>query len=304
MSASALTHKLSISTALPVEFELHAAPPDLLDFVNTFFVIRSDVAVLEEMMPAYSAQLMVFAEGRARLKAEDGLVFDSQPVTFTAPLMHALPMQVSGPLLTAGASLTPLGWQCLADAPADKINNCMVPASSILDNSVVARLEQLGREFCENPGAPEPIFDAIGELFLTQRCAIRPDHMLFVQRTTRWLSSGLSPSLDEFYQQVPFSPRTAQRLSKRFFGVSPTRLIKRYRAIRAAMLLSNPALPQPLRDEIRNSYFDQAHLIRDIRRYTGRTPTALQDGSIAHETLYPEAHGEGASILRKPPDHA
>lgn len=291
---------LSISTFVPVDFDLQAPPPDLADYINTFFVIRTDEEALDEMMPAYSAQLLVYIRGRSHIAAGSGEIGQVQQVTFTAPLMQAMPVKVSGPLLLVGASLTPLGWQCLANTPVDQLNNCMLPARDIMDADTTARLENLADEYGAGKIGCDPIFEAISETLRARRGAIRSDHVQFVHRTMEWLSSGLSPSIDDFYRDAAMSPRTAQRLSKRFFGVSPTRLIKRYRAIRAAMLLANPALPQPMRDEIRNSYFDQAHLIRDIRRYTGRTPTALNDGSIAHESLYPEGHGEGAKILRKP----
>ena len=33
-------------------------------------------------------------------------------------------------------------------------------------------------------------------------------------------------------------------------------------------------------------------MIRDIRRYTGRTPTRLGDGRIVEDTLDPDAHGK------------
>lgn len=292
------TDKLTISTAVPVDLDLRAPPPPLAEFVNTYFVIRSDEAVVNEVMPAYSAQFMVYIHGSSQLLGESGEVFESDRVTFTAPLMNAMPVKVTGPLLVAGASLTPLGWQCLAKVPADKLNNCMLPASRIIEPEGISTLEACASLCRDGKAGPEAIFETIGRLLQERRDAIRPDHALFVRQMNDWLSSGLNPDIDDLYGQVAFSPRTAQRLSKRFFGVSPTRLVKRYRAIRAAMLLANPSLPQTMRDEIRNSYFDQAHLIRDIRRYTGRTPTALLDGSIAQETLYPEAHGQGAKMLR------
>lgn len=291
---------LSISTFVPVDFDLQAPPPDLAEYINTFFVIRTDEEALDEMMPAYSAQLMVYIRGRSHIVTENGEGGQVERVALTAPLMNAMPVKVSGPLLIVGASLTPLGWQCLANTPVDQLNNCMLPAREIIDEETIARLEIMADDYGAGKINCDPIFETVCELLKARRGTIRSDHVQFVHRTMQWLSSGLSPSIEDFYRDAAMSPRTAQRLSKRFFGVSPTRLIKRYRAIRAAMLLANPALPHQMRDEICNSYFDQAHLIRDIRRYTGRTPTALNDGSIAHESLYPEAHGEGAKILRKP----
>jgi transcriptional regulator GlxA family with amidase domain len=46
---------------------------------------------------------------------------------------------------------------------------------------------------------------------------------------------------------VPVSPRQFQRLSRGYFGAPPAQELKRVRAIRAAMLLANPALSDILR---------------------------------------------------------
>ena len=64
------------------------------------------------------------------------------------------------------------------------------------------------------------------------------------------------------------------------------------------MLLANPTLSDEIRNEIVSAYFDQAHLIRDIRRYTGRTPGGLKEESFVQDTFDPDAHGSSARILR------
>ena len=89
-----------------------------------------------------------------------------------------------------------------------------------------------------------------------------------------------------------------QRISRRYFGVAPAQVLKRFRAIRAAMVLANPALPDSFRDEMLASFFDQAHLIRDIRRYTGRTPTQLRGKTLSSGLLDPSGHGDAAGLLR------
>ena len=91
-----------------------------------------------------------------------------------------------------------------------------------------------------------------------------------------------------------------QRIARRFFGVAPAQALKRHRAIRAAILVANPALSETPRLEMMGGYFDQSHLIRDIRRYTGRTPRQLRIPTLAHSLLDPHAHGDGAAFLREP----
>ena len=71
------------------------------------------------------------------------------------------------------------------------------------------------------------------------------------------------------------------------------------------MLLAHPALSETLRLEMMGSYFDQAHMIRDIRRYTGRTPRQLQVPTLARGLLIrtPTATAQ-PSYASLPPDYA
>ncbi|MFL0355128.1 helix-turn-helix transcriptional regulator [Erythrobacter sp. GH1-10] len=289
---------IHISSAIPFEFELVAVPGDLTDLVNTFFVARADDGDIDEMLPAYSAQLMVYVEGRSDLRPEGGEVFQSDRVTCTAPLLSAAPFTLKGPATIVGASLTPLGWHCLAQLPADKVNNCVVPAARVLAEDEIVLLEQLADACRSGSSEPQAIVDAISEALRSRAARLDPGHVRFVKQVIGWLSSALNPSLETLYSDLSVSKRTAQRLCRRYFGVSPSHLVKRYRAIRAAMLLANRDLPDAMRDEIVSAYFDQAHLIRDIRRYTGRTPGALRGDSLVQDTLDPDAHGAAARILR------
>ncbi|QFT76412.1 helix-turn-helix transcriptional regulator [Erythrobacter sp. THAF29] len=290
------SNPLHISTSIPFEFELIAVPGDLTDLVNTFFSIRTEPGTIEETMPAYSAQVIVYSEGSGKLITEDGTTYLSETVSCMAPLMQAVPFTIEGPARLVGASLTPIGWQCLSGMPADEVNNCTVPASKVFGEKTIAELEELASNIGDNDA--QRIAAAIGNALHDCRPNLKKRHAGFVSAVTGWLSSELNPDLEELYRRVAVSERTAQRLCRRYFGVSPSRLVKRYRAIRAAMLLANPELPQAMRDEILSAYFDQAHLIRDIRRYTGRTPRALKDESFVQDTLDPDAHGTAARILR------
>ncbi|MFN9499544.1 MAG: hypothetical protein ACK554_08465 [Erythrobacteraceae bacterium] len=87
-------------------------------------------------------------------------------------------------------------------------------------------------------------------------------------------------------------------LAALFRGAPPAQVLKRVRAILAAMLLAIPALSDMLRDDMMTGYFDQAHLIRDIRGYTGRTPTKLRARTPSTGLLNPSGYGYSASILR------
>ena len=62
---------------------------------------------------------------------------------------------------------------------------------------------------------------------------------------------------------------------------------------RAATLLAMPQLPEEIEAEIREAFYDQAHLIKEIRFFTGRTPKRLQPaaGSPINDMLGPDGYG-------------
>ena len=118
-------------------------------------------------------------------------------------------------------------------------------------------------------------------------------HLQIIDRTLEWLSSSFKPEIADLQDRLPYSERQVQRLVARFFGQPPVRLIRRYRAIRAATLLAMPDLTPNMEAEIRDAFYDQAHMIKEIRHFTGRTPKRLTPSShsVVTETLGEEGYG-------------
>jgi AraC-like DNA-binding protein len=280
------------------KLEIIAPPAELAGWINTFYVIETDEARIEEIVPAYSAQLEVMIRGSMSLERDGDQPLRAGRVAFNAPQLGATPCVLEGPAMLLGASFTQLGWQAFANLPADKVHDRLLPADTILRPEEVARLEAMAAECAAGRIDVRDLCAGIGTILAAPRHTIRSDHVAVVEAFMRWLGSGLDPALDDLYAMVDISPRQLQRLSRRFFGVPPAQVAKRFRAIRAAMVLANPALPDALRDEMLASFFDQAHLIHDIRRYTGRTPTQLRGKTLSSGLLDPSGHGDAAGLLR------
>lgn len=81
-------------------------------------------------------------------------------------------------------------------------------------------------------------------------------------------------SVSEFAAAHRVSTRTVERTVLRDFGVSPTLVLRRARALDMAAALLDVASPDE-EAEIRLRYFDQSHLIREIRRFFGMKPSEL-----------------------------
>ncbi len=278
-----------------------APPRDLTDWVNAFYVLRAGPGTVQDVMPAYSAQATLFVEGSIEMHFPVVGPTPSSTISFNAPLMQAIPFTMTGPAVIVGASLTPLGWVALSGMPADQVNNQPVQPEAFLPPSEVASLHSAIEKCRSGLIGTEGLCGELGDVF--KRCVDEPNpvHRTLVEAINSWLSASLDPKTDALYAATRLSKRQVQRLSRRYFGVPPSQLAKRYRAIRAAMLLANDNLPSSMREQILATYFDQAHLIRDLRRYTGRTPKGLPDAPLAQVTLDPKGHGDTAKALLSNP---
>jgi len=282
--------------------EYIAPSADMAGLLHTLFIVRSSEEHWEDMLPSYSAQLFSFVEGSGAVHFEDGEVAYSSDFTLNAPMLQAAPMVLGGPILHVGASFTPLGWSAFSGMAADKVHDTSFAADEVVAAEVLAPVErQLAK--CRS-GEVSPLeYSRSIEGMIREVCHVSgrmppQDHFKLLEVIEEWLESAFTPPVSELYEALELGQRQVQRLCRRYYGVPPAQLVKRYRAIRAAMLLAHDDLSAELRDEVLSAYFDQAHLIHDIRRYTGRTPKMLSKEPLAQEMLDPDGHGLTGKKLR------
>lgn len=266
--------------------------------VNSFYIIETGNEPIEEAVPAYAAQLLVVVRGKVRFTFADGTTGQSATVFINAPQMRSARALLEGPVLQVGASLTHTAWQRLANLPADEVHDQLIPAARVLPPDQLAALEAAAEACRTGAIEPEALCDHLTRAIAAGPHRLRNDHVAVVEAMLGWLASGFDPPLAELHARVSVSPRQLQRISRRFFGVAPAQVLKRFRALRAGMLLSQPGISVELHDQLMATYFDQAHLIRDIRRYTGRTPTQYRQQSLTRQMFVPAAHGDAGAPLK------
>ncbi|MCL9999604.1 MAG: helix-turn-helix domain-containing protein [Erythrobacter sp.] len=273
-------------------------PAEAAALVHTFYTIATDAGQIEEAVPAYSAQLIVTVRGQVRFTFADGTTGTSACVFINAPQMRSARAVLEGPVLQIGASLTHAAWQRLANLPADEMHDRLLPAEAVLTGAQIAALEAAAADCRDGRIAPEDVCAVLTGVIAAAPYSLRPDHEAVVEAIGRWLASGFDPALADLYAGLDMSQRQVQRICRRFFGVAPAQVAKRFRALRAAMLLSQPGISREVHDRLMATFFDQAHLIRDIRRYAGRTPSQFRRETLADELLDPAAHGDAGVPLK------
>lgn len=278
----------------PFDFAFVAAPPALAGYLNSLHVFATAAARIEDVMPAYSPQLFLMRSGAATMRFADRREAHSSPAFVTTQLDRAAPFRLIGPAETVGASFTALGWAAITGLPADEWKNRVITLREGFAPEIAGRIEALATEFQAGAREAGPTAEALGAILADAVTPLDPELRDFVTGMQDWLSSSFAPDLSAFYAASPYSQRKIQRLAKRFFGNPPATLIKRFRAIRASTLLTLPVLPPEVEGEIFDAFYDQSHMIREIRRFTGRTPRRIAEGKLAAETLGIEGYGHNA----------
>lgn len=276
------------------DFSFLAGPEGLAGYLNTLYSFASEESVIEDIMPAYSPQLMLVTKGSAQLRFADGRVAQSSPAFFVTQLDQAAPFRIDGPMEMVGASLKIHGWAALTGLPMDEWGNRVVPAGDALPADVVARLEAISSALSNGTIDPADACAKLGEVLQSALRPLPAAHAEFIDVMQAWLTENFNPHPADFMAHTSLSQRQVQRLTKRFFGRPLARLIRRYRAIRSATLMTLPSLPPEIEAEVLEGFYDQAHLIKEIRHFTGKTPRLLSDaaGTVSAKTLGPEGYNK------------
>jgi len=168
--------------------------------------------------------------------------------------------------LMVGVGLMPQGWPMLTSLSADGFTNRMRPLADALGGAS----DQLHRRLSEAPNEPA-IFAILDEVFAGLLHEV-PEAALVAQAHAG-LQDPATQTVADWARAVGLSSRQLERISLRFFGLSPKRLLRRQRVLRtlAAMRESPDGNWSQSLDA---QFTDQAHFIREFRYYMGMSPSA------------------------------
>ena len=80
-------------------------------------------------------------------------------------------------------------------------------------------------------------------------------------------------TVSQLAEEVAMNIRSLERLSKRAFGFSPKLLLRRQRFLRSlSQFMLDPSLKWL--NTLDQHYHDQAHFVRDFKRFMGMSPSA------------------------------
>lgn len=257
-------------------------PPPIAHLVTTLYHFRCDEALIRDIQPAAIGQLCLFPHGTGEIHFADGRRDPNHPVGLLTPLSRATPIEVDGPFHAFGAAMTPVGWAALTGLHAGENRDRLLPAGAVLGPEIDALGERLLAAYRSGAMTGRECALIIGDFIEQQARPINLRHLELIIAVGRWLGASFNPEVSELAGIAGYSARQVQRLVERYFGLPPRALARKYRALRAAALLSAPQLALKDEAEIAEAFFDQSHMIREITHFVGRTPARLSD----HSTPY------------------
>ena len=187
---------------------------------------------------------------------------------------------VAGPTATAprfrmkpgrswGIGLMPLGWAALFDAPASDYCDKVVdgnedPVFSAF-HPLAKALSDCKRDFAEELALIEAHMDGL---------AMRDTaEMKAIQLLNAALVNPKIGTVAQMAKEVSMNVRSLERLSKRAFGFSPKLLLRRQRFLRSlSKFMLDPSMKWL--NTLDHQYHDQAHFVRDFKRFMGMAPSA------------------------------
>lgn len=239
------------------------------------FHFATDLPVVDDLQPGALGQFVIFPQGEGEIRFGE----QAQQVRGKAHLMSgfscAAPFHMRGPWQAIGASLSPLGWAALTKAPANKHVDRFLPAEELLGGETTDFAASLSARYLGKELSGEEACMVLADWIAPRLGEVPQAHALLVERTIAWLGSSLNPDLEDLFDALNYSRRQAERLVERYLGLPPAALARKYRAVRAAALLSQEDLSDAEEAAIAEAFCDQPHMVREIRRYSGYTPTRL-----------------------------
>ena len=253
---------------IALDYEVPAE--DLQPYITLFYHFRANMPLFEDVERADHAQLRFRLSRRAASYTfPDGTVQDAGETHIVGPTSGAMRTRAEGPVDVIGMGLQPAGWAALLGIDASTMLNRILDGEVIFGPAV--------HHVCNRMRMAEGTAGKIAVAAAFVRgliAAADSDAVVFARQIDAWLAGSPSPDVGALEQATGLSRRQVERRCNALYGAPPKLLARKYRALRAAVALANGAMA--LDDLICDGFYDQSHLIRELKQFTGLTPRQLR----------------------------
>jgi AraC-like DNA-binding protein len=235
--------------------------------------------VLDGLQPAGGVHRL-FADGNT------GLVFNLDNAAFTTGSTTSVrscwlygqiktyhDLTLTGSINWIVVVLQPYGAWHLWGVPANELFNCFFPAEEV----VKLRMHEITHALLRVTQLSERV-QLLNSFFLQQINKTKEPDPVIIQAVDHIMQQEGVISVELLLQTLYVTERTLERKFKHTIGITPKRFIEIVRLNASAKRMQRMKEKQNLAGIAYDSgYFDQAHFIKDFRKFTGFTPQQYHD---------------------------
>ncbi len=236
------------------------------DRLSLFYEFKADVPQFADDERADLAQVRFLLSGENPVYTfADGHVARAPRIQVVGPTTGPTRSSADGPIHIFGVGVLPAGWAQLLDVDASLLVNRVVDGTEMFGAAATEAFDAL--KTARNLDHRVRIGHRLAEALARRDAAASTD---FTKLVDGWLQSSPSPDVEELVRVAGVTRRQVERNCKRYYGAPPKVLARKYRALRAAIALAKgEASADALLSE---GFYDQSHLIREVKAFTGVTP--------------------------------
>lgn len=252
-----------------VSLKYYAPAEDVRDLVSVYYFFDVDAPEFADNERAAIAQLRFILDGNGKLSFADGSSYPVEGAMLVGPSTGAMHFDVKGPFRMFGVGLLPLGWAISTRKPASDYADVVLPAREVFTDEVDKNLETL-----RNCDSVEDMVAWADKVYRDLKPRVKPETSAFTRMVDEWLSSAPSPPVSALMERSTQSSRQVLRMVNKLYGMPPKYLARKYRALRAARAFAEQNEEELL--ELEDAFYDQSHMIREIKFFAGTTPARLR----------------------------
>jgi len=252
-----------------VDLRYFAPAEDVRDLVSVYYFFDVDSPQFADNERAAIAQLRFILDGSGKLSFANGNNFPVEGAMLVGPSTGAMHFDVKGPFRMFGVGLLPLGWAVATKKSAADFTDLVLPAREVFTEEIDKNLNTL--RDCDSA---EEMVEWANKVYRSLRPRVKPETAAFTQMVDEWLSSEASPPVSALMERSTQSSRQVLRTVNKLYGMPPKYLARKYRALRAARAYAEQNEDELL--ALEDAFYDQSHMIREIKYFAGTTPTKLR----------------------------
>ncbi|NRA31523.1 MAG: AraC family transcriptional regulator [Parvularculaceae bacterium] len=255
-----------------MQFRYFQPDPDVQEEVSSYYDLELSYDV-EDLMRAEIANIRFVLSGCIHSDLTGEMTaYPAGSAILCGPSFRSSRIGFDANTRVFGAAVTPVGWVRMFGPTASNFAN----AVERLADHVPAETSQLIEQVFDAE-TDDALLAAANKLFSSMSDEAAPMNRAFLDRATEWLVDPEPTEIGDLLDNVELSHRQVERLCKGYFGASPKKLHRKFRALHSANRLTWQELDD-WRDVATTAYYDQAHFIREFKEFNGRTPSEFIGG--------------------------